>query len=92
MGARLLASTPAGHAAFQLGSEPWYGYWYGVILELGEGAPLGFGCDRIEEGPFPGEERRSTTLRGHLELSAVTNGARLIAFFGYYRIRGFPLE
>ena len=92
MGARLLASTLAGHAAFELGGGPWYGYWYGVILQVVGCASLGFGCDRTEEGPFPGEERRSTTLRGRLELSAVTNGARLIAFFGYYRIRGFPLE
>jgi hypothetical protein len=27
---------PAGYAAFQLGGEPWYGYWYGVIPQVVE--------------------------------------------------------
>jgi len=29
---------PAEYAAFQLDGEPWYGYWYGVILQVVEGA------------------------------------------------------
>jgi len=37
VGARLLASTPARDAVFQLGGEPWYGYWYGVIPQVVEG-------------------------------------------------------
>ncbi len=37
MGARLGATMRAGNAAFQLGGGPWYGYWYGVILQVVEG-------------------------------------------------------
>ena len=37
MGARLVATTPARDAVFQLGGEPWYGYWYGVIPQVVEG-------------------------------------------------------
>ncbi len=37
---------PAEHAAFQSGDGPWYGYWYGVILQVVEG-PLVF-------NPIPG--------------------------------------
>jgi hypothetical protein len=29
---------PAGYAAFQLGDGPWHGYWYGLILQVVEGA------------------------------------------------------
>ncbi len=32
----------AGYAAFQLGGGPWYGYWYGVILQVVEGVFASF--------------------------------------------------
>ena len=32
----------AEHAVFELGGGPWYGYWYGVILQVVEGVFASF--------------------------------------------------
>ena len=56
MGARLAAMMPAEYADFQLGGGPWYGYWYGVIPQVVEGASTGF--------DFGGREE-SIALEGH---------------------------
>ena len=51
MGARLLATTPARDAAIQLAGEPWYGYWYGVILQVVAG-PLWRGSFCLSSSPI----------------------------------------
>ncbi len=37
----------AGYAVFQLGVGPWYGYWYGVILQVVEGISTEFEDVRV---------------------------------------------
>ncbi len=38
---------PARDAAFRLGDGPWYGYWYGVILEVVDGSSKEFDEEHV---------------------------------------------
>jgi len=47
VGARLVATMLAEYAAFEMGDGPWYGYWYGVILQVVDGVRTGFDDERL---------------------------------------------
>ena len=58
VGARLVATKPAGYAAFKLGGGPWYGYWYGVILEVVDGTSEGLDEERLSKVALSGTAKQ----------------------------------
>jgi hypothetical protein len=58
----------AGYVVFQLGGGPWYGYWYGVILEVVEGA--------LVFNPIPSAQTYPTSPGNHIATDSSSSPSR----------------
>ena len=66
---------PAGYAAFQLGGGPWYGYWYGVILQVVEWRRLIWDSDSQEHFVASCPHLGTDASRTH-QMAAITADVR----------------
>jgi hypothetical protein len=62
---------PARDVGFRLGGGPWYGYWYGVILQVVDGVFTGFEYGHLKRISILGTAKQKMFLGRPIILKAV---------------------